>query len=282
MAISQTKYVNIVSSLGGGSSVSQRELIGRVFTSNYLVSVDTVLEFGGGKTNALSAIGEYFGLTSAEYKFAEKYFSFSTAANTEPKKIGFAKYNAIPSNAMLISGKGLSLSVLQAITAGTLTVSVNGSAVELTGINLSSATSFADIATLLTTAFNGAVDSCSYDSSNERFIIADATSLSYATGTVAEAMKFVEGEAILTAASDQKSSLATVSDSAELSNNFFSFCFLETLSTTSITDLAAWTDSQNVKYMYSVGVTESSYSAVREAVKDYDGVALTYDSNSAN
>mgnify|MGYP002524609330 CR=1 FL=1 len=87
MAISQSKYINIVCSLGGGSSVNQRELIGRVFTSNYLVPVNKVVEFGGGKSAALLAIGEYFGLTSSEYHFADKYFSFETAANTQPQKI---------------------------------------------------------------------------------------------------------------------------------------------------------------------------------------------------
>lgn len=277
MAISQTKYINIVSSIGGGSAVSQRELIGRVFTSNYLVPVNRVVEFGGGKSIALKSIGEYFGLTSDEYKFASKYFDFKTAANTEPQKLSFAKYNSSASDDMLISGKGFSLSALQAITAGTLSIYENGVEVVISDINFSSATSFTDIATLLTTAFDGQLGYCTYDATNGRFVLVDGSPLSYATGTVATAMKLTEGEAILTQASEAKTPLETVSESAEISNNFFSFCFLDTLTQSEITAVAEWNDNQNVKYMYSLGVTEENYSAIQAAVKDYDGIALTLD-----
>lgn len=281
MAISQSKYINIVSSLGGGSSVNQRELIGRVFTSNYLVPVNKVVEFGGGKSAALLAIGEYFGLTSSEYHFADKYFSFETAANTQPQKISFARFTPEVAMATLIGGKGLSLSALQAITAGTLSLDVNEVYVELDNINLSAATSFADVATILTTAFDGAA-SVSYDSNNSRFIINATDSISYAEGTVAEAIKVVEGEAIISESSEAKTPLQTISESAEISNNFFSFCFLDTLTTQEIKEVAGWTDAQNVKFMYSVGINETNYAEVQAEVKDYDGVALTVDSHNDN
>lgn len=281
MAISQSKYINIVSSLGGGVSVSQRELIGRVFTSNYLVPTDSVIEFGGGKTTALSLIGEYFGLTSAEYDFASRYFDFTTAANTQPQKISFARYVNAASSAALISGKDIKLSSLQAITNGTLNITVDDIDVALTGINFSSATSFADVATLLATAFDGAVDGVSYDTENGRFVISDsvATEISYATGTAAIVMKLTEGEAILSQASAVKTPLETISASVEVSNNFFSFCFLDSLTTADITAVAQWGNSQNVKYMFSVNVAESNFNTMQNSVKDFDGVALTLDKN---
>lgn len=274
MAISQSKYINIVSSIGGGSSVNQRDLMGRVFTSNYLVPVNRVLEFSGGKTSALSAIADYFGITSAEYVFANKYFSFSTAANTEPQKISFARYNqGTATNATLISGVVPALSVLQSITNGTLNIEDVSS---LTGINLSSATSYADVATIIETAFDGTVDSVVYDSDNKRFVIT-SSELTYATGTVAEAIGWTSSDGILSEASEAKTPLETISESAELSNNFFSFCFLDALTSSEIETVAQWTDSQNVKYMYSVSVNESNYETIQTAVKDYDGVALTLD-----
>ena len=278
MAISQSKYVNIVSSLGGGSSVSQRDLIGRVFTSNYLVPANVVLEFSGGKTSALSAIADYFGTTSEEYKLANKYFSFSTAANTEPQKLSYARYNeGAATQATLIGKVGVALGTLQAITAGTLNITVGETPVELTGINFSSAVSLADVATLLNTAFDGAVSSVAYDEANKRFAIYADDELTYATGTVATAMGLTEGEAILSEPSVAMSALETVSNSAELSNNFFSFCFLDTLTTSDISAVAEWTNNQNVKYMYSVKVDNTNYSEVQTAVKDYSGVALTLD-----
>ena len=284
MAISQSKYINIVSSIGGGSSVNQRELIGRVFTSNYLVPVNRVIEFGGGASVALDAVGEYFGITSDEYKFAKRYFNFTTAANTQPQKIAFARYNDTDTESYLVSGKGLSLSAIQAITAGTLSISVGADLIEKTAVNLSAATSFSDVATALTTLFDGDGITASYDSETGRFRLTCTvvdTELSYATGTVAEVLKFIEGEAILNESqSTLLSPLETVSASAELSNNFFSFCFLDTLTATDIKEIAEWTSIQNVKYLFSVGLTQTNYATIQDAVKNYDGVALTLDFHS--
>ena len=278
MAISQSKYVNIVSSLGGGASVNQRELIGRVFTSNYLVPVNRVIEFGGGASVALLAIGEYFGTTSAEYAFASKYFAFTTKANTQPQKLAFARYNSEAVDATLIGGKAPALAVLQAITAGTLKIDVDGATKDLTGINLSSATSYADVASLLETEIDQGGTSVSYDSTTGRFVISSEISVDNASGTIAVALGLDNG--IVSEASEGKTALETVSESSEISNNFFSFCFLDTLASADIVAIAQWTHSQNVKYMYSVGVTEENAVSIQDLVKDFDGVALTLDKHS--
>lgn len=278
MAISQSKYINIVSSLGGRSTVNQRELIGRVFTSNMLVPENRVVEFGGGKTAALAAIGEYFGVTSNEYAFANRYFGFSTSANTEPQKLSFARYNeGSATNSTLIGMVEPTLSTLQAVTSGAISLTVGDTPVNITGINLSSATSYADVVTLLSTAFDGAVDGVAFDVETKRFYIFDAENLSYATGSVATLLGMTSTTGILSEAGAAKTALETISASAELSNNFFSFCFLDALSTSDIAAVAQWTDAQNVKYMFSVRVTPDNYEAVQTAVKDYNGVSLTLD-----
>lgn len=277
MAISQSKYVNIVSSLGGGSSVSQRELIGRVFTSNYLVPVNKVIEFGGGATTALAAIGEYFGVTSDEYLFASKYFSFATKANTQPQKLSFARFVSESVPARLIGKPKPVLSELQAITDGVLTVNIDGNDESFTRINFSSATSLSEVSEILSNAISGTDATCSYDVSNGRFYITATTSIGYGSGSVAEALGFVESEAILSEAGEAKTPLETVSESSELSNNFFSFCFLDEISNSDIASVAEWTNLQNVKYLYSVRVSTSNAVAIQGLVKDYDGVALTLD-----
>jgi hypothetical protein len=43
MSIDFNKYVNIISGVGGGNVVRQRDLIGRFITSNPLMSPDSVL-----------------------------------------------------------------------------------------------------------------------------------------------------------------------------------------------------------------------------------------------
>lgn len=277
MAISQSKYVNIISSVGGGASVSQRELIGRIFTSNYLVPLNRVIEFGGGAETAKASIAEYFGITSDEYLFAKKYFDFQTKANTQPKKISFARFASADVDATLVGMANPVLATLQAITAGTFNITIDGTLKEITGINFSSATSFADVAAALASAINTSGVACTYDVVKKRFAISSEISLTYATGTVAVAMGFVEGVGILSEAGEGKTPVETVMASAEMSNNFFSFCFLDALTTAEITEVADWTSGQNVKYMYSVGVSAENASAIQNAVKDFDGVALTLD-----
>ena len=44
MAISFKKYVDIMSGVGAGASVKNRELIGRLFTSSPLLAVDVIAE----------------------------------------------------------------------------------------------------------------------------------------------------------------------------------------------------------------------------------------------
>lgn len=64
---------------------------------------------------------------------------------------------------------------------------------------------------------------------------------------------------------------------ADLSNNFGSFAFLDDMTAEQIAEAAAWTDLQNVQYLYSVNVTPDNYLQIKSAVSGKDGVALTYD-----
>ena len=281
MAISQNKYINIISAVGGGSSVVQRDLMGRVFTSNALVPVGQIIEFTGGMVVALESVGEYFGITSDEYKFAAKYFQANKKGQA-PQKISFARYDGTAAGAYLMGKTGVKLADLQAITTGTLTISVNGVEKEYTALNFSAATSLADVATTLTTAITSDGLVATYDSTNGRFVISTVATgaeqeLSYATGTVATALGLTSSTGILSDGTDGKTALECVSTATELSNNFFTFCFLDTLGNSDIEALAQWTSNQNVRYMYSIGVNETNYEAIQTLVQTYDGVALTLD-----
>lgn len=283
MSLPQTKYINIVSAAGGTPIVGKRTLMGRVFTSNMLVPVNQVIEFTGGSLNAMKSIGDFFGTTSAEYGFANKYFQVGKTANA-PQAISFARYsaNAIPAT-LIGSVNASTLSDLQAISAGTLTVTINGTEKTADSINLSAATSLADVATAIQTAIDSTDITVSYDTDLARFILSTAESgsgqtLSFATGTVADALGWTENLAILSDGSDGDTPVGTVSTSAELTNNFFSFTFLDTILTTSqLADLAQWVNGQNVSYLFSHAVTPSNASPVQLAVKGQDGVGLTVD-----
>lgn len=281
MPIAQTKYIDIQSAVGGIPAVSQRELIGRVFTSNYLVPVDTVIEFGGGASVALDSVAKYFGITSKEYEFASRYFAFESKRGLRPKKIGFARYVSEDVPASVIGGKGVSLTALKSIINGTLELNIDGAQEEITGLNLSTAESLTGVASAISSAITSGAVVCEYDEINGRFVLetvatGDDHTLSVANTDVAMALDMVTN-AIISDGASQKSALECVSGLAQISNNFFSFAFLDDLAIGDITAIAEWTHIQDVRYLFSLTVDPLTAETVANAVKDYDGVALTLD-----
>ena len=280
MPIAQSKYINIISAVGGVPAVSQRELIGRVFTSNYLVPANTVVEFDGGATVALKGVGEYFGLTSPEYAFAEKYFGFESKKGLHPKKIGFARYLTEDVPATVIGKSGVSLSDLQSITDGDLKLNINGSQETITGVNLSAVNSLTGVASAISSAITSNSVVCEYDETNGRFVLetvatGDGQTLSVAVSDLALVLGFES--AIISDGANQKTAVECVSGMEEISNNFFSFTFLDSLGSDDVVALAQWANSQNVRYMFSYTVNPTNAESIQALVKDLDGVALTLD-----
>ena len=287
MAISQTKYINIVSAVGGAAQVGQRDLIGRVFTTNYLVPAGQIIEFSGGATAALESVGSYFGITSAEYEFAAQYFQTNTKNATAPNKISFARYVENQTAAIVVGSRNAtSLAQLQALTAGTLTITINGEEKTADAINLSAATSLADAAQLVTAALDSAA-TCTYDATTARFSIATpdtgaGQTLTFATGTVAQAMGLTADAGVLSDGADAATPLESVTQSIAISNNCFGLYFLDTLATADITALAQWVSNQNVRYMLSLTVTPATATEIQNAVSSFDGIAVTVDKFDAN
>ena len=281
MAIPQTKYVNIISAVGGTSQVSQRDLMGRVFTNNALVPAGAVLEFSG-----LDSVGDWFGIGSDEYKFAQKYFGYVSKSGNIPQKISFALHSSSAMAARLYGrAKATTLDYLKTLTNEDITFSIGGQSYTGSNINLSSATSFADVATAITTALpEGAsevISSFIYDSVLGRFVLTGSATgstatMGYATGSLASVLGMSEGSngAVLSNGSDATTGVAALSASAELTNNFYSFTFLTSVSGEEA-DIAAWVKAQNVRYMWSLGVTTANASTMASALSEYDGVGLT-------
>lgn len=289
MAISQTKYVNIISAIGGTSQVSQRDLMGRVFTANPLIPAGSVVEFSGGSSVALTAVGNYFGIGSDEYKFASKYFSYISRKGTMAQKISFAPHATSATSARLYGAvKSAPLTSFTELTNADVTFKADNTTFALTALDFSSATSFTDVATIILAALDDVEADAvefEYDATLGRFLLyTTATganhSVEYATGTLASLLGMNEGNngAILSDSSAAETGLQALKNSAELSNNFYSFTFLTSVSGEE-TDIAAWVESQNVRYMWSLGVTTANAGTMSSALLDYDGIGLTLDIN---
>jgi hypothetical protein len=171
----------------GGSALVLNGLIGTLSTR---VPIGTVLFLAG-----LQAVQNFFGVNSAEAAMAKIYFSGFNNGTLLPRTLGFAQYNETAVAGYLRSGPGLTLSAIQAVT-GVLTVSIDGTPYTTASINLSSATSFSNAATLIQTALvtaGATTATCTYDSQLGEFLITSGTtggssSVGFATGSFAAPM----------------------------------------------------------------------------------------------
>jgi hypothetical protein len=99
-----------------------------------------------------AAVQAWFGVNAPESILAGVYFTGFTTADALPGQVFFFQYNEAAVSAYLRGGSlsGLSLTQLQALT-GTVIVAVDGRTVTSANINLASATSYANAATLIQT-----------------------------------------------------------------------------------------------------------------------------------
>lgn len=292
MPINFTKYVDITSGVGGNNAVRQRDLITRIFTSNPLVPTNSFVEF-----TDIESVGSYFGTASEEYARAQFYFGWISKNITTPEKISFARYAPSATAPHIYGDKSIAqaLASWNLITAGTFVLSMGlntmGDAeTETVGpINFSGAGSLSAVATLIQSAvrsFPGALWTAAtvvWNSSRGSFDLTGGTTgeatISVAAGTggsdIAEQLGWLSVGTILSDGTDAASITDTLADSAQVSNNFGSFLFIPTLTQDQIVEAATWNDTQNVRYMYLVPVTDSNASAISAATMAYSGTALT-------
>jgi hypothetical protein len=285
--ISQSRYVQIVSGVAAGAAVAQRQLILRLMTQNNLLPPGLVAQF----SNAPS-VGAYFGTNSEEYYRAVAYFSFVSKNITSPQLISYARWVST-SIAPMVVGDTTSalLAPLAALTAGTITINDGSTAIQLTGINLSTATTLTQVASLLQTAFRLNADAqlanctVSYNTNTNQFVLTGSSpgsgSLSVTPSGLATdlgpLLGWTTGGTVLVAGQAADTPDVAVSKSAAISNNFgsFAYCTPSTpLTNTQITAIATWCDSQNNQYMYSLPTPLSNLQTLYALIKGYSGVAI--------
>jgi len=123
-----------------------------------LLTTDTSIPIGvaQGFPTAL-AVQNWFGVNSPEAALGNVYFNGFIGADSLPGTLWFYQYNQSAVSAYLRGGSlaSTALSVIQALT-GTVIVSVDGRTVTSANINLASATSFTNAATLIQTGLQTA------------------------------------------------------------------------------------------------------------------------------
>lgn len=293
MAIPQSKYVDITSGIGGGAQASRKDLIGRLFTTNTLCPTNIVLEF-----TSASEVSSYFGSSSQETLVANEYFGWISKSITKAKKISFFRYSLTATAPYIRSTQSLTaLATLKAITDGSAQISMGGVIYELTSLDFSSATSYADIASTLQTAIQANTAggtlwtsaTVSYNATYSSFVLTGGET---GTNTIDYAIAGSSGTDISSLIGWSLSSGAVVSNGTDattlndvlnktidISTNFATFGFLTTLSESDISTIGTWVDNQNMQYMFCGDVSSSNYNDYITVAKTHSGMAMNYNIN---
>lgn len=210
-----------------------------------------------------AAVGAFFGVNSPEQQFAQIYFQGYDGSTIKPASIQFSYYKTGPQGAWLRNGPataGKTLTQLQAVTPGTLIMTVDGVLFTSGTINLTGATSFTNAATLILAAFTSPTFTCTYDPIQNTFQFTSGTTgtgstITYATGTMAAALGFTQGKGAIISIGAPNTSLTNAMNM--IIDNTTNWVTLATIfdpdggaGNTAKQELATWTSAQNFRYCY--------------------------------
>lgn len=293
MAISMSKYVAITSGVGGAAAAAKKDMIARILTTNVLAPFNKVLEFGNDATAALKNVGEYFGTTSEEYKFASKYFGWVSPMITQAKKISFTRWAKTALSATIVPTiKAPALSVFSTIDDGAMGFVIDGTTYDLASLDFTSATSLSDVATAIQTALraesNTHLTDCTVEFvANEGFRFTSGNagdcvighSIKAETGTdIAELLGWTLNKSpILSNGSNVETLTDALTRTSDISDNYASLICLDTLTVAEHVEVAEWTKAQNYKLVYHALCNEGNKVEMADSLKGYECVALTYD-----
>ncbi|MBR8475838.1 DUF3383 domain-containing protein [Burkholderia cenocepacia] len=244
----------------GGSAL---DLVGIILTTNSRVPIGTVPTFP-----TKDAVSAYFGSMSLEAQLAAVYFGGFDNSNVKPGSLGFSQYPTAPVSAYLRSGSlaAMTLTQLQALS-GTLIVTVDGVQKTSANINLASATSFSNAATLIAAGFTGG-PTVAYDSVAAAFTLTSTTTgatstIGFASGTLATGLKLTQAAGAVTSQGAIASTpAAAMTAITKITQNWVSFMTAfdpdNGVGNTQKMAFATWTSQQNNRYLYAVWDTDQS------------------------
>lgn len=180
-----------------GAGGNPLELAGVFFTNDPSIPAGQAKSFP-----TLAAVQAWFGIGSTEAALAQIYFQGFSGATLLPGLVWFMQYNVAATHGYVRGGSqaGVTLAQLQALS-GALDTVTDGVASISAAINLSSATSFSNAATLIQTGIQGGTPSstatCVYDALRQAFVIQSATTgvtstEAFVAGSLAAGLKLTQ------------------------------------------------------------------------------------------
>lgn len=202
------------------------------------------------------SVSAFFGPASAEYSLAQIYFLGFDNSTAKPGALLFAPYAASDRAAWLQSGSlaGMTLTQLQALT-GTIIVTMDGVVKTSSSINLATATSFSNAATMIEAGFTAGPD-VTWDAVKSVFIFTSSTTgaastMTEATGTMSSGLKLTSATGMILSQGMDVSTPGTVMDAVKAkTQNWVDFMTMWEPITADKTAFAVWTNAQNQRYVY--------------------------------
>ena len=279
--------------IGAGSNAPS--LNGLFLTNTGFIPVGEVVGFATAK-----AVGDFFGGESAEKSVADTYFKSFDNSNIKPSVIYFYGYVSSTVDggvaAYLRGGslRGLTLAELQDVS-GTLEITVDGDLLS-ESVDLSSATSFADAATIIKAALGDPLAplvDVTYDTASKGFLIKSKTkgatsTITFAGGTAAEALGLEDGQGgYISQGSDGETLPQAMTSITTITQNFATFTTMFEPDADGKDALAVWTDGSDRRYAYIAWDTDEDATAtggltdnfgLRVIENEWNGIAAIYGS----
>jgi hypothetical protein len=252
MSIPASAIVQVVPGVlsAGGSAL---DLNGVMLTNNTAVPIGSVLSFSNS-----TDVGTFFGVASTEATLATEYFGGFEGSTKKPGALMFSQYPSTVVAGYLrgASLAGMTLAQLQAITASTLSLTVDGAVKTSTSINLSAASSFSNAATIISAAFTGG-PVVAYDAQRNAFTFTSSTtgassSVSFATAsTIATGLKLTQATGAVTSAGAIAATPATgMAALVGVTQNWAAFMTVFEPILADKLAFSTWTNGTNNRYAY--------------------------------
>lgn len=242
---------------------------GLMLTDNELIPVGKVMSFY--QDADVSAL---MGATSKEFLSSRQYFNGYDNSTVIPGELLMYRIVASDAAGYLLSGKlkGVPLATLKAIPAGTITLTIDGVLTTSASIDLSTVTSFSDIADKLETAIGDGKVSVEWLSIANRFIIRSLTTgndseVSYATaGALATGLMLTQEAAATVSPGSEATTLTdTMNNIINANQNWILFNSLVELSDDQKAELCAWASASHNRYGYVVHDTSEAGTVANNA-----------------
>ena len=264
------------------------EITGLLLTSNPLCVFPGTLAY-----TSAAAVGAYFGLDSAEYNAAQKYFLGYDNSFAKPRRLHFARLVSSAIAGSLIGGAAASMDELKAVTAGAMDISIDGTEKNVTALSLAECNTQSDVAVAVQNVLTGA--SVQYNSNLGAFIVTSSTTGDTSAISVAEDV--AEGQNLATllgltaaaGATESKGSAAlepaaNMASITNITQNWVSFTTLEEQEDSVVLGFAEWASDSNGEYLYvpyttiegDVNPSGSGTLTKQLANLNPEGVALVY------